>query len=208
MIFFNRKARNETEEDDSQLANLRIREERLQRLESLTNSDHSRREEDLKDREAVVAREQQRLREWAMQLADAAAHLKELFGRCDRFGVSVGATEAQNVAQQAVEALRPGSERECKKPRKTVIRATQVEDDDPDSNVALLDPASTPSASHSGGLVFRLPGVEEDASAWPHLKSESVLFADMKMLWPDATNDWQANLFDLADLGELAESAA
>lgn len=203
MNLFSRKAwvSDPIEEDESQIANLRIREERLERLQKVTEADLARRERELEERETLACREQAKLRDWAMQLADAAGHLKELFGRCDRFGVNVGATAAQVVAEKALSALR-SSAGNIPAPPKTVIRAGDkvADHDDPDSNDALTTPESSVSGSGSG-IVFRLPGMEENQVSWPHLKYESVLYADMKKLWllpgQHESIDVSTSVFDL-----------
>jgi|GEM_PF-5468389 len=189
------------EEDESQIASLRIREERLERLQKVTEVDLARRERELEERETMACREQAKLRDWAMQLADAAGHLKELFGRCDRFGVNVGATAAQVVAEKALSALRPDATDEDRpEPKKTVIRAGEkvADHDDPDSNDALMTPESSVSGA---GMVLRLPGMEGKEVSWPHLKCESVLYADMKRLWllpgQHESMDVSTSVFDL-----------
>jgi hypothetical protein len=180
MIFFNRKSRIEIQdEDESLVATLRIREERLQSKEA----EYARRDAELSHRETVVRREESRLRHWGMELADAAGYLKGLFAKCDRFGFRQGASEVEKVAGEAIEALRPGKRAaEVRETPKTKIRASQAEqqDDDPDSNVALQSPENSGSSSDVG-MCIRMPGISDEPEP-AHLRSESVLYADMKRL--------------------------
>jgi hypothetical protein len=198
MLLFRRK----TQDNQSELAaDLRVREERLRRLEVTTESELARREKELAEREAIVRREEARVRQWAGQMADAAAHLKSLFARCDRLGIHHGATVTEELAAQAIEALRPGKAApEIRESSKTRLRAGQLEvpsefEEESPSDAAFFRP---PSSDGGSGLVIRMPGILDDKPL-PHLSSESVLRADMRrlQLLPDEDESSLAMLANL-----------